>query len=56
MKLASLKNGKDGRLIVVSRDLTRAVEATTVAPTMLLALESWGEVGHLRRDVLDELG
>ena len=42
MKLASLKNGKDGRLIVVSRDLTRAVEATTVAPTMLLALESWG--------------
>ncbi len=25
MKLASLKSGRDGKLVVVSRDLTRAV-------------------------------
>jgi fumarylacetoacetate (FAA) hydrolase len=28
-------------LVVVSRDLTRAVRATSVAPTLLAALESW---------------
>ena len=27
MKLASLKGGRDGRLVVVSRDLTRAADA-----------------------------
>jgi fumarylacetoacetate (FAA) hydrolase len=41
MKLASLKSGKDGRLVVVSRDLRRAVAATSVAPTLLAALETW---------------
>ncbi len=42
MKLATLKNGsKDGRLIVVSRDLRRAAEAPAATPTMLLALENW---------------
>ena len=34
MKLASLKHGRDGRLVVVSRDLTRAVPADAVAPTL----------------------
>ena len=28
MKLASLKNGRDGRLVVVSRDLTRCTDAS----------------------------
>ena len=32
MKLASLKEGRDGRLVIVSRDLTRAVDASDVAP------------------------
>ena len=33
MKLGSLKEGgRDGTLIVVNRDLTRGVRATTVAP------------------------
>lgn len=41
MKLASLKAGKDGRLVVVSRDLTRAVDATSIAPTLLDAVERW---------------
>jgi fumarylacetoacetate (FAA) hydrolase len=34
MKLGSLKEGgRDGTLIVVSRDLTKAVKATGIAPT-----------------------
>ena len=41
MKLASLKGGRDGRLAVVSKDLTRAVLATDVAPTLQAALEDW---------------
>ena len=42
MKLGTLRDGsRDGCLIVVSRDLTRAVRATDIAPTLLGALESW---------------
>lgn len=41
MKLASLKSGRDGRLVVVSRDLTRAVAADDIAPTMQAALDHW---------------
>ncbi len=42
MKLGSLKEGgRDGTLIVVSRDLSRAVRATGVAPTLQRALEDW---------------
>lgn len=41
MKLASLKRGRDGELCVVSRDLTRAVRATGVAPTLQAALDDW---------------
>jgi len=42
MKLASLKQGgRDGTLVVVSRDLSRAVKATAVAPTLQAALDDW---------------
>ena len=42
MKLGSLKEGgRDGTLIVVSRDLTRAVRATGIAPTLQRALGDW---------------
>ena len=42
MKLGSLKEGgRDGTLIVVSRDLARAVKATGIAATMQRALEDW---------------
>ena len=42
MKLGSLKEGgRDGTLIVVSRDLARAVRATAIAPTLQRALEDW---------------
>jgi len=42
MKLASLKEGgRDGTLIVVSRDLSRAVRASAIAPTLQAALDDW---------------
>ena len=42
MKLASLKaGGRDGTLIVVSRDLQTAVIAKDIAPTLQAALENW---------------
>jgi len=41
MKLASLKDGRDGRLVVVSNDLTRCVSAASVAATMQAALDDW---------------
>jgi fumarylacetoacetate (FAA) hydrolase len=45
MKLATLRDGSpDGRLVVVSRDLTRAVPATGVATCLLAALEAWPSV------------
>lgn len=45
MKLGSLKEGgRDGTLVVVSRDLARAVRATGIAPTMQAALDDWERV------------
>lgn len=44
MKLATLRNGqRDGRLVVVSADACRCIDASTVAPTLLDALERWSE-------------
>lgn len=45
MKLGSLKEGgRDGTLIVVSRDLTRAVRAADIAATLQQALEDWSNL------------
>jgi len=44
MKLASQKSGRDGQLLVVSRDLTRAVNAADIAPTLQSALDNWAQV------------
>ena len=41
MKLASLKQGRDGSLVVVSRDLTRFKVVADIAPTMQYALDNW---------------
>jgi fumarylacetoacetate (FAA) hydrolase len=41
MKLASLNQGRDGVLVVVSRDLRRAVQVPTVAATLQAALDNW---------------
>ncbi|MDE0782108.1 MAG: fumarylacetoacetate hydrolase family protein [Planktomarina sp.] len=41
MRLASLKSGRDGKLIVVSKDLQYAVTASDIAPTLQALLDDW---------------
>lgn len=41
MKLASLKNGRDGHLVVVSNDLAWFADARHLVPTMQAALDDW---------------
>lgn len=41
MKLASLKHGRDGRLVVVSDDLNFCTDAGLIAPTLQVALDDW---------------
>lgn len=41
MKLASLKHGRDGRLVIVSRDLTSYLDASALYPTLQAALDDW---------------
>jgi len=44
MKLASLKSGRDGRLVIVSKDLSQAVYAEGIADTMQYALDNWAQL------------
>jgi fumarylacetoacetate (FAA) hydrolase len=55
MKLASLKHGRDGRLVVVSRDLTRAADASAVAPTLQAAIDNWAEAEPRLTELADSL-
>ena len=55
MKLASLKGGRDGRLVVVSKDLTRCVDAAAVAPTLQAALDGWEAAAPRLADLADAL-
>lgn len=55
MKLASLKHGRDGALVVVSKDLTRAVFATEIVPTLQSALDQWADVEPRLRALSDRL-
>jgi len=56
MKLASLKEGgRDGTLVVVSRDLARAVQATGIATTLQRALEDWSNLAPRLNALYDAL-
>jgi fumarylacetoacetate (FAA) hydrolase len=56
MKLATLKDGKrDGRLVVVSRDLTQASEAFNIAPTLQKALDDWDRAAPRLADLAEQL-
>ena len=55
MKLASLKWGRDGRLVVVSRDLAWCVEAGEFAPTLQAALDDWDRCEPLLRGLSESL-
>jgi fumarylacetoacetate (FAA) hydrolase len=56
MKLATLKEGgRDGTLIVVSRDMTRAVEAKDIAASLQAALDDWDQTAPRLNTLYDEL-
>jgi len=55
MKFASMKHGRDGRLIVVSRDLTRATDASAVAMTLQAALDDWQAAAPRLAELADAL-
>ena len=56
MKLASLKDGsRDGALIVVSKDLARAVRAPQAVGALLDVMEHWDEASPLLQELYDRL-
>jgi fumarylacetoacetate (FAA) hydrolase len=56
MKLATLKDGtRDGRLVVVSRDLSMAMAAEGIAPTLQRALDDWEAVAPALQQVSQRL-
>lgn len=55
MKLASLNEGRDGKLIVVSRDGRKGVAAHHIAATLQAALDNWSTVEPALRRLFDEL-
>ncbi|MBT8086165.1 MAG: fumarylacetoacetate hydrolase family protein [Woeseia sp.] len=56
MKLASLKTGgRDGTLVVVSRDLRRAIPVPEVATTLQAALDNWSDAEPRLASVYKEL-
>lgn len=55
MKLASLKSGRDGRLVVVSDDLAWCADAAHIAPTLQAALDDWDRAEPALRNLATDL-
>jgi fumarylacetoacetate (FAA) hydrolase len=56
MKLATLRNGsRDGQLVVVSRDLTRALPVQRIAATLQEALDNWPRCSSLLQEAAQTL-
>ncbi len=55
MKLASLKHGRDGRLVVVSDDLAWCAAPPPMYPTLQAALDDWAHAEPVLRGVADSL-
>ena len=56
MKLATLNNDtRDGRLVVVSKDLAWCADASHIAPTLQGALDAWESAEPALRTLADEL-
>lgn len=56
VKLATLADGsRDGRLVVVGRDLQRAASAAAVAPTLQAALDGWARTRPMLTALASEL-
>ncbi|GMU70798.1 MAG: hypothetical protein AMXMBFR42_02650 [Burkholderiales bacterium] len=56
MKLATLADGtRDGRLVVVARNLSRSVEVPEIARTLQAALDDWTRVAPALSAIAAEL-
>lgn len=55
MKLASLNKGRDGELIVVSKDLSQAVSAAAIAPTLQAAIDDWANLSPALEQLYQQL-
>lgn len=56
MKLATIRDGsRDGRLVVVSRDLTRMSDAAHIAGTLQAALDNWAGLGSRLEELAEGL-
>ncbi|HWZ74478.1 MAG TPA: fumarylacetoacetate hydrolase family protein [Casimicrobiaceae bacterium] len=56
MKLATLRDGsRDGTLVLVSRDLLRAIAVPEIAPTLQAALDEWDVVAPRLEEVYAQL-
>tara|TARA_R110000868_G_scaffold53661_6_gene168118 strand:+ start:900 stop:1901 length:1002 start_codon:yes stop_codon:yes gene_type:complete len=56
MKLATIKNNsRDGKLVVVSKDLSLAVEVPEIAPTLQAALDHWDKCEPKLKAIYDQL-
>jgi len=55
MKLASLKHGRDGRLVVVSDDLAWFTDAFLIAPSLQAALDDWDRCEPALRGLAESL-
>ncbi|MBE9548412.1 MAG: fumarylacetoacetate hydrolase family protein [Proteobacteria bacterium] len=56
MKLASLKQGgRDGSLVIVSRELDGYISAASIAPTMQAALDNWDTAAPLLNALSEQL-
>ncbi|UVO55658.1 fumarylacetoacetate hydrolase family protein [Sphingomonas sp. SUN039] len=55
MKLASLKGGRDGKLVVVSDDLAWCADAAHIAPTLQAALDDWHHLSPLLEALATDL-
>ena len=55
MKLASLKSGRDGALVVVSNDLAWFAPADAIAPTLQAALDDWERCEPMLRALAQSL-
>ena len=56
MRLATLRSeSRDGRLVVVSHDNQRCIDAQGIAPNLLAAIENWNHIEHDLRQLSDAL-
>src|SRR5689334_20309223 len=56
MKLATQRTGsRDGRLLVVNRELTYAVPVPDIAPTLQAALDDWSRLEPRLREIYTAL-